>query len=211
MTNIVVVDDHPLVMKGIEKVVQKMVDMQVIGEAANWKQLQDLLNKQLPDIIILDLNLPGKNGLDILKDINVMYPSVPVLILSMHSEERFAVRSFKAGAMGYLNKSSIPEHLPKAIQKILVEKRKYVSQEIAELLTDHIDSNKSGELHDNLSDRELQVMCAIASGRDVHEIAEGFSLSPQTVYSYRARIKKKMKLSSNVEMTRYAIENNLVE
>ncbi|MDZ7695097.1 MAG: response regulator transcription factor [Balneolaceae bacterium] len=103
MTNIVVVDDHPLVMKGIEKVVQKMVDMQVIGEASNWKQLQNLLSKQLPDIIILDLNLPGKNGLDILKDINVMYPSVPVIDYKYALVKNgFAVRSFKAGAMGYL-------------------------------------------------------------------------------------------------------------
>lgn len=213
MINIVVVDDHPLVHQGVEKVVQKTNDIKVIGDASNWEELVSVLENGLPNGVILDISLPGKNGLDILKDLSELYPRLPVLILSMHSEERFALRALRAGAMGYLNKSSITDQLVEAIRQITTEQKKYISPKTAELLTDETDStsNTRENPHKLLSDREFQIMCEIASGKDIHRIAEEFSLSTQTIYTYRSRIKEKLNLNSNVEITRYAIENNLIE
>jgi DNA-binding NarL/FixJ family response regulator len=146
-----------------------------------------------------------------LKDIKELYPELPVLVLTIHREDRFALRALKNGAFGYLNKMSIKEDLIKAINKITVEKRKYITPEVAELLASNVGYNTSNLPHEDLSDREFQVICMIASGKKVKAIAKELSLSPQTIHSYRTRIKDKMHLQSNVEMTRYAIENNLVE
>ena len=171
----------------------------------------EILEEKDPHILVLDIMMPGKSGLELLKQINSLYPDLPVLILSIHSEKRFAIRALKAGAYGYLTKKSISEELIKAIRKITTEKRKYITSEVAEQLASQVDINKNNPIHEELSDREFQVLCMIAKGMKVTDIAQELSLSPQTIHTYRTRIKEKMNVSSNVEMTRYAIENNLIE
>lgn len=212
MIKILVADDHPLVREGMKKMVsQNTIDIKIAGEAEDAHELMDKLREELPDLVTLDIAMPGKSGLDVLKEIKEHYPSLPVLMLSMHPEDRFAVRALKAGASGYLTKSSISEQLVNAIRKIVVEKKKYISAEVAEQLAERVDINNDKAPHDALSDREYQIMCMIASGGKVNDIAEKLSISTQTVHTYRARIKKKMRLESNVEFTRYALEQNLIE
>lgn len=211
MIKVVVADDHPFIREGIKKVVNSKIDLDLIGEAEDGTELWKILENNIPDILILDITMPGKSGLELLKEINNLYPDLPVLILSIHSEERFAIRALKAGAYGYLTKSSISEELIKAIRKITTENRKYITNEVAEHLASQVNVNKESPMHEELSDREFQVLRMIASGKKVKEIAEKLSLSSQTIHTYRTRIKEKLNLSSNVEMTRYAFENNLVE
>ncbi|MFH5830937.1 response regulator [Halalkalibaculum sp. DA3122] len=211
MVKVVIADDHPLIREGIKKVVDSKTDLTVVGEAEDGDELLDILEEKTPNILVLDITMPGKSGLDLLKHINKLYPQLPVLILSIHSEERFAIRALKAGAYGYLTKTSISDELIKAIRKITTEKRRYITPEVAEQLASQIDIGKDNLMHEELSDREFQVLCMIARGMKVTAIAEELSLSPQTIHTYRSRIKDKMNLSSNVEMTRYAIEHNLIE
>lgn len=211
MINIVVVDDHPLMQEGVKIVVDDSIDMKVTGKAASWGELLEVLNDHIPDIVILDINMPDKSGLDILKDLQNQHPHLPVLILSMHSEERFAVRALKAGAMGYLNKSSITEELEKAIRRITCRNKRYITPKVAELMSEQLNEHNHEKPHEVLTDREFQVFCKIAAGEAVNDIASELSLSTQTVYTYRANIKQKMNFDSNVEMTRYAINNNLIE
>jgi DNA-binding NarL/FixJ family response regulator len=212
MIDILVADDHPLVREGLKNVVDKStIDIQVIGEASNANELTEKLRESEPDIIILDIAMPGKSGLDVLKEIKELYPELPVLMLSMHPEERFAVRSLRAGASGYLTKSSISSQLVNAIRKIINQKKKYISPAVAEQLANRVDLNNDKPLHESLSDREYQIFCMIASGKNVKKIADELSLSSQTVHTYRARIKDKTKLESDVEITRYALENDLID
>ncbi|MDR8393751.1 response regulator transcription factor [Aliifodinibius sp. S!AR15-10] len=212
MINVVIADDHPLVREGLKKVVdQTTIDIKVIGEASDAGELLELLREKDPDIVILDIAMPGKSGLDVLKDIKEYHPGLPVLILSMHPEDRFAIRSLKAGASGYLTKSSISEQMVSAIRKIVVEKKRFISPAVAEQLADRVDVNSNKPLHEELSDREYQIMCMIGSGKKVNEIAEELSISKQTVHTYRSRIKDKMKLKSNVEITRYALKHSLID
>ena len=210
MIHVTVVDDHPLVREGIKKVLDKESDIKVIGEAADGNGAIDLIDDRLPDILIVDLTMPGKSGLELIKDIKKRHPNLPVLVLSIHPSERFAVRSLKAGASGYLSKSSISEELIDAIHTVISDKRKYITAEVAELLAQQVDHNGDNTLHTTLSDREFEVLCMIASGKDVGQIALELSLSVNTIHTYRSRIKDKMSLESNVEMTRYAIQNDLI-
>lgn len=209
MIKVAIADDHPLMLEGIKRVLNREMDIEITGEASKGDEVLAMLDDVLPDILILDLSMPGKSGLDLLKDINVIYPDLSVLILSIHPEERFAVRCIKAGAAGYLNKSAISNELARAVRKIIREKRKYITEGVAEQLASQID-NSGGALHESLSDREFEVLCMIAEGKDVKKIAKKLSLSPHTVHTYRSRIKEKLNLSTNVEMTRYAIENELI-
>lgn len=211
MIKIIIADDHPFIREGIKKVIDGEIDLKVVGEAENGHELLDLLRKESPQILILDISMPGKSGLELVKQINELYPKLPVLMLSIHSEERFAIRALKAGAYGYLTKSSISDELIKAIRKITTEKRKYITPGVAEQLASQVDISNNSPRHEELSDREFQILCMIASGQEVKNIAQELSLSPQTIHTYRTRIKGKLNLSSNVEMTRYAIENDLVE
>lgn len=211
MINIVVVDDHPLMLKGVKIAVDSSIDMEVTGEASNWQELLEILDDHIPDIVILDINIPQKSGLDILKDLQNRHPNLPVLILSMHSEERFAIRALKAGAKGYLNKSSISDELEKAIRRIVTRNKRYITPKVAELISDQVSSNNHSMPHESLTDREFQIFCKIASGETVNDIADDLCLSTQTVYTYRANIKEKMNFDSNVEMALYAINNNLIE
>lgn len=209
MIKVSVADDHPLMLEGVKRVLSREMDIEVIGEAQSGAVALNMLVEAMPDILILDLTMPGKSGLDLLKDVRVLYPDLPVLILSIHPEERFAVRCIKAGADGYLYKSGIVKELTRAVRKIVLEKRKYITAEVAEQLALQV-NNEGRPVHDSLSDREFEVLCMIAEGKNVQEIANELSLSPHTVHTYRSRIKEKLNLSTNVEMTRYAIKNHII-
>lgn len=212
MIKVLIADDHPLVREGLKKVVdQSTIDIKVIDEAEDAHELMEKLRQTKPDIVVLDITMPGKSGLDVLKEIKKFYPDLPVLILSIHPEDRFAIRALKAGADGYVNKSSISDQLITAIRKIVTQKKKYISQDVADQLANRVDLNSQEPLHESLSDREYQIMTMIASGKDVNEIAKELSLSVQTVHTYRSRIKEKMGLKSNVEFTRYAMQQNLID
>lgn len=211
MVKIIIADDHPIIREGIKKVIQGEPDIEVIGEAQNGQEVMELLREEIPHILLLDITMPGKNGLELLKQINEQYPHMRVLMLSNHPEKRFAVRALKAGAYGYLNKLSYSDELIKAIRRITSQNRKYITDDVAEQLASQVDITEGNLVHEKLSDREFQVLCMIASGQSVSEIAEEFSLSPQTIHTYRSRIKEKMNLESNVDMTHYAIENDLID
>ena len=211
MKRVIVADDHPVVREGIKNVLEKAVDFGVTAEASDGHELMAALRKQIPDIVILDINMPGKKGLQLLKEIKQQYSQLPILVLSIHPPERMALRSFKAGAWGYINKSKVGDELLKAMRKIVFQQRRYINPEVAQQLAMGMDKENEQNLHERLSDREFQIMCLIAEGKSIKEIAKELSLSPQTIYTYRDRIKEKMDIYSNVAITRYAIEHNLIE
>ena len=210
MIKILIADDHAIVREGLKQIVAEESDMKVTGEAANASELFELLDKDSWEIVVLDINMPGKSGLEALKDMKTRNIKVPVLILSMFSEDQYGLRAIKAGAAGYLKKVSAPTELVSAIRKI-VGGGKYISPTLAEKLADNFDANNKKAPHQNLSDREYQIMCFISLGKSAEEIAEELVISIHTVYSYRNRILEKMHLKSNVELTQYAIQNKLIE
>jgi DNA-binding NarL/FixJ family response regulator len=210
MINIFIADDHALVREGVKKIINEETDMKVTGETNNSLEIVDKIKAGEYDALVLDISMPGKSGLDILKEIKIVKPKLPVLILSMHPEDRFAIRALKAGAAGYLTKESVPEELVNAIHKI-IGGRKYISPFLAEKLASAIDSDSDRDPHENLSDREYQVMLMIASGKKVTEIGDELSLSIGTVNTYRTRIFEKMSFKSNIELTHYVIENKLLD
>ena len=210
MIKILIADDHAIVREGLKQIVAEESDMKVTGEAANASELFELLDKDSWEIVVLDINMPGKSGLEALKEMKTRNIKVPVLILSMFSEDQYGLRAIKAGAAGYLKKVSAPTELVSAIRKI-VGGGKYISPTLAEKLADNVDVNNKKALHQNLSDREYQIMCFISLGKSAEEIAEELAISIHTVYSYRNRILEKMHLKSNVELTQYAIQNKLIE
>ena len=207
---IIIADDHAIVREGLKQIVAEEKDMLVCGEAENASDLMELLNKEQWSIVVLDINMPGKSGLEALKDIKQIYPNLPVLILSMFSEDQYGLRAIKAGASGYLKKVSAPTELVIAIRKI-VSGRKYINASLAEKLAENLGSGNNIFLHDKLSDREYQIMCNIALGKSAEEIAVELALSINTVYTYRNRILEKMSMKSNVELTQYAVQNKLIE
>lgn len=207
---IIIADDHAIVREGLKQIVAEEKDMLVCGEAEDAAALMELLQKEKWSIVVLDINMPGKSGLEALKDIKQFYPDLPVLILSMFSEDQYGLRAIKAGASGYLKKVSAPTELVVAIRKI-VSGRKYINSSLAEKLAENLGTEKNNFLHDKLSDREYQIMCNIALGKSAEEIAAELSLSINTIYTYRNRILEKMSMKSNVELTQYAIQNKLIE
>ncbi len=207
---ILIADDHAIVREGLKQIAAEEEDILVAGEAEDAGKLMELLEKEKWDLVILDINMPGKSGLEALKDIKHLYPQLPVLILSMFSEDQYGLRAIKAGASGYLKKVSAPEELVTAIRKI-VSGGKYINPSLAEKLAEKFGETGKEYLHQKLSDREYQIMCNIALGKTAEEIAKAFSLSINTVYSYRNRILEKMSMRSNVELTRYAVQNRLIE
>jgi DNA-binding NarL/FixJ family response regulator len=213
MIDIIVADDHPLLREGIKKILKEQTsDIRIVKEAANAGDLLKHLNDGLPDLVILDITMPRKSGIDALKDLKDIYPNLPVLILSMHPEDRFAIRAIKAGAMGYLNKSSIGEELVEAIRMIVTQKRRFINASVAEELARQIGGADGNELpHLSLSDREFQVFHLIVSGKKISSIAEDLSLSVQTIHTYKTRLKKKMNMASNADLTRYAIKHNIID
>ncbi|HEX9075238.1 MAG TPA: response regulator transcription factor [Anaerolineae bacterium] len=210
MINVLIADDHALIREGLKKILKNEPDMTLAGEAANVQELNDQLKKLAVDVVLLDISMPGESGLDALKDLKQQNSRLPILILSVHPEHRFAIRALKAGASGYITKESAVEELVQAIRKI-VAGGKYVSLALAEQLATELEAGNAKPLHETLSDREFQVMRMIASGKKSSEIAEELSVSVSTVNTYRARIFEKMKMQSNVELTRYALENHLIE
>ena len=210
MIKILIADDHPIVRQGLKQILSEEPDMTVLGEAQNSQEVLELVRKQDWDIVILDITMPGRGGIDVLKELKHERPKLPVLMLSVHPEDQYAVRALKAHASGYMTKDSAPEELVKAIRKIL-RGGKYISSTLAEKLAFDLETETEKPLHETLSDREYQVLLMIASGKTVSEIAEELSLSVKTIDTYRARILEKMKMKNNAELTHYAIKNGLVD
>jgi DNA-binding NarL/FixJ family response regulator len=210
LINILIADDHELIREGLKKILKKETDMEVVGEAQNAQEVFEQVKNRKLSIVLLDISMPGLSGLDALTELRQNYPHLPVLILSMHPEDRFAVRALKAGAAGYITKDSAVSELVNAIRKV-VGGSKYVSVRLAEKLADELEKGTEKPLHETLSDREFQVMRMVAAGKKISDIANELSLSISTVNTYRTRILEKMKMKTNVELTRYAIENHLIE
>jgi two-component system invasion response regulator UvrY len=209
LVRVLIADDHPLLRSGLIHILQRESDFSPPGEAENSERALQLLSEKPWDIVVLDIAMPGRSGLETLSEIKRLYPDVPVLILSMHSEEHFAIRAIKAGAGGYISKSDAAIDLVRAIRQILTGRR-YVSSAVAEILANALESGER-PLHEVLSDREYHVVCRIAAGKSVAEIAEETSLSVKTISTYRARALEKMTMRTNAALTRYAIRNGLVD
>jgi len=209
MLKILIVDDFPVLRNGVKSVFDDQTDEVVFGEASDAPHALELVRRENWDVMVLDISLRRRNGLEVLKEIKQTRPKLPVLILSMHSEKQYARRAFKAGAAGYITKDSSRTDLLRAIHKVIAGGR-YVSASLAELLVVDIERGTGGPPHESLSDREFEVMCLIASGKTVTEIAELLSLSDKTISTYRARILEKMDMKTNAEVTYYAIKNKLV-
>jgi DNA-binding NarL/FixJ family response regulator len=209
MIKVFITDDHPIVREGLKQALRETPDIAVSGEASNGEEtLNDLRNHEV-DIVLLDISLPGRSGLDILTQLRVAYPSLKVLILSTYPEQQYAIRALKTGAAGYLTKESAPDELITAIRKV-AQGGKYVSAALAERLAFDLAGESSSRPHEKLSNREYQVMCMIASGKTASEIATELSLSDKTISTYRRRILDKMNFRHNAELTHYAIQQGLV-
>lgn len=209
MIRILIADDHTIVRKGLRQILAEEFTDSVIEEVGDADELIKNVIKSKWDIVISDLTMPGKSGLEALQEIKQLVPSLPVLILSIHPEEQYAIRVLKAGASGYLSKDTAPDELVNAVRRVLMGK-KFITLSVAEKIANSFDRDKEKHLHETLSDRELNVFKMIASGKSVTEIAEGLSLSVTTVSTYRARIMAKMNMKTNANLTLYAIEHGLL-
>ncbi|MBE0427665.1 MAG: response regulator transcription factor [Nitrospirae bacterium] len=207
---ILIADDHAIVRRGLMQIISEVPGMLVVDEACNGFETLKKVNENNYDVILLDISMPGRSGLDILRSIKSKKPKLPVLMLSVHPEEQYAIRAIKAGASGYLTKESAPDELIAAIKKISKGGR-YVSSSLAEKLLSELEPSDEKPSHKILSDREYQVMCMFAMGKTLKEIAEELSLSIQTISTYRARILEKMKMNTIAEVIRYAVKQGLVE
>jgi len=210
MIQVLIADDHAIVRKGLRQILEETVDIVVADEAGNATDVIDLIRHNSYDVLVLDISMPDNTGLDLLKQIKSDHPDQPVLILSMHPEQQYAVRVIKAGASGYLTKESAPEQLIQAIRKIASGGR-YITPSLAEKLAMALEVGSEKSMHDALSDREYQVMVLIASGKTVTEIANKLFLSVKTISTYRARVLEKMQMKNNAELTHYAIQHGLVD
>jgi DNA-binding NarL/FixJ family response regulator len=209
MIKVVLCDDHAMVRRGIRDTLADAVDIKVTGEASNYSEVREVLRITPCDVLILDLNLPGRGGLDVLAGMRESNSPVRVLIVSMFAEDQYALRCLRAGAQGYLNKAGDPANLIIAV-RALAQGRRYVSAEVSDLLIEHLASPTTESLHSTLSERELQTLLKIASGRRLSDIAQELMLSPKTVSVYRSRLLEKLKLTNNSELTVYAIRSGLV-
>lgn len=210
MIKILVADDHTIVREGLKQIFNETQDMVVSDEAKNGEEVIKKVENNDYGIVLLDISLPGRSGLDVLKQLKLIKPELPVLVLSMHPEEQYAVRSLRAGASGYLTKESASQELIQAIRKIS-QGRKYITSSLAEKIAFEMEVDTSKPLHEALSDREYQVLCMIASGKTVKEIGEALSLSVKTISTHRSRILKKMKMKNNAQLIRYAVRHDLVD
>ena len=210
MIRVVVVDDHAVVREGLKRIITENVGMTVTGEAADGYEAMRVIKSGPCDVVLLDVTMPNKNGLDVLKELHAESPRLPVLVLSMHGEDQYAIRVLRAGAAGYLTKDSAPAKLVQAIRKV-VRGGKYVSPTLAERLVFDLGTDSDKAPHEVLSDREYQVLCMISSGKTVTQIAEELALSVKTISTYRVRILEKLKMKNNAEITRYAIKEGLVD
>ncbi len=210
MIRVLIADDHSVVRVGLRQILSGIRDIAVIDEAANAKEVLEKVKKNDYSVVILDIAMPGKSGLDALKEIKTERPKLPVLILSMYPEDQYAIRVLRAGAAGYMTKDSAPDELVTAI-RIVAEGRKYVSPTFAEILALNLDTDRDKALHELLSDREYEVLCMIASGKTISEVAGILFLSVKTISTYRSRILEKMHLKNNAELTSYSLQNHLID
>ncbi len=210
MIRALIADDHAVVRQGLKQILGDTPEMVVAGEATNGQEVLDQVRAEAWDVVVLDISMPDRSGLDILKQLRSERPKLPVLVLSMHSEDQYAMRVLKAGASGYLTKDSAPDELVKAIRKV-VSGGRYVSSFLAEKLAFEIGTDSSRLPHETLSDREFQVLRLIAAGESVTEIAAELYLSVKTVSTYRARMLEKMNLTTTAELIHYAMQNHLID
>ena len=209
MIQVVLCDDHAVVRRGIRDTLVEASDIQITGEAGSYAELRDILRTAACDVLLLDLNLPGRSGLEVLASVRETHPHIHVLIVSMYPEDQYAVRCLRAGAQGYANKAADPVELIAAV-RTLMQGRKYLTPEVAQMLAESVSQPTLELPHAALSERELQTLLKIATGKRLSEIAEELMLSPKTVSVYRSRVLEKLKLANNAELTVYAIRNDLV-
>ncbi len=210
MIKVLIADDHALIRKGLKQLLDDTDDMRVTGEAETGIQAIKMAKEGDFNVILLDISMPDKQGVEVLKQLKDDHPQTPVLMLSMHPEEQYALRSMKSGAAGYLNKQSAPAQLVTAIRQV-AKGKKYISSELAEQLADGLSQGYQELAHQTLSNREYQTLCLLAQGKKLSEMAEIMSLSPKTISVYRSRLLEKMKLKTNAEAIHYAINNHLIE
>lgn len=202
-------DDHAMIRRGIRDTLSEAVDIQVVAEAGTYAEVRELLRSTALDVLVLDLNLPGRGGMEVLESLRETDSPVRVLIVSMYPEDQYALRCLRAGAFGYLNKAGDPVELIAAV-RMVAQGRKYITPQVSEMLVDNLAAPTHEALHASLSERELQTLLKIASGKRLADIAQELMLSPKTVSVYRARLLEKLKLANNAELTVYAIRNALV-
>ena len=209
MIKVFLCDDHALIRRGIRDTLSDAPDIEVVGEAGDYGELRTLMRDQTADVLVLDINLPGRSGLDVLHVLKDETTQMRVLVVSMYPEDQYAIRALRAGAFGYVNKGGDPAQIVTAVRTV-AQGRKYVTSEIAQMLVESLTAPMIANAHEKLSDRELQTLVMIASGKRLSDIAEELMLSPKTVSVYRARVLEKLALTKNSEMTVYAIRNGLV-
>ncbi len=209
MIRVILCDDHAVVRRGIREMLSEAVDIQVVAEAGSYAEVREALRSAPCDVLVLDLNLPGRGGLEVLASLREASSPIKVLVVSMFPEDQYAIRCLRAGAQGYLNKAGDPGELVTAVRTV-AQGRKYVTPNVAQMLVENLSAPSDEALHAALSERELQTLLKIASGKRLSDIAEELMLSPKTVSVYRARVLEKLKLSNNAELTVYAIRNGLV-
>lgn len=206
---VILVDDHLLIRRGLRDTLAETGDIRVVGEAGDYGELRQLLREQSCDVLLLDVNLPGRSGIDALRSLAEEGQMVRSVVLSQHAEDQYGIRAFRAGAMAYLNKTAAPELIVEAVRTVAAD-RKYITPELAQVLAESVASGSTGS-HEQLSDREMQTLVLIARGHKLSEIAERLTLSPKTVSVYRARVLEKLGLSSNAELATYAMRNGLID
>ncbi|MEO6961678.1 MAG: response regulator transcription factor [Puia sp.] len=209
MYRFLIADDHTVVRKGLKQILLEAFPSAVVEEVTDAESMLKMVFTQNWDVVISDISMPGRSGLEVLQQVKQHYPKLPVLILSVHSEDQYALRVLKSGASGYLNKDSAPEQLVAAVNRVM-QGKKYITPTIAEKLANSLDQDMEKSSHEYLSDREFEVLKLLAAGQAVSDIASRLSLSVTTISTYRARIMTKMSLKTNAELTLYAIENKLI-
>ena len=207
---VLVADDHEIVRQGLKTIISEHSDLSIAGEAENGNQVLKIVKKTKVDVVLLDFDMPEKNGLDTLIELKALYPKLPVMILSIFPEDHYGTRFLKAGASGYLQKSSATDQLIDAIRKVF-NGGKYISSALTDRLVTNLNRDHERPLHESLTDREFQVFCLLATGKKLKEIADELCLSINTISTYRSRILQKVDMSSNADVIRYAIKNKLVK
>ena len=210
MINVLIADDHPLVRKGLREILEGEIDLKVVGEAGSAQEVLDAIKKNKPDVLVTDLSMPGTSALNMISDLKQLFSKLPILVLTMHPEERFAVRTLKSGAAGYLTKDTPPDEIIKAV-RVVAGGKKFITPSLAEKLATEFDSEFWRQPHERLSNREFQIMRALASGKKAKDIADELAISIHTVNTYKSRIMEKMNMKTVTELTLYAVENHLIE
>ena len=209
MIQVITADDHALIRQGVKRILEKSSDIQVVAEAEDGQELLKVVSKNSCDVLLLDVSMPGMEADELMHILTRDFPQIKILILSMHPEEKFALRMLKAGAWGYVNKSMGLHDLVSAVRRV-AEGHRFISQALAEQLAESLTHEEGSPAHANLSEREMQIMCLLAQGKRIKEIAEDLYLSPKTVSTHRSRILAKMGMDNNAQLTYYAIQNRLI-